>query len=298
MLHTYVFPTDYLIIDTETTGLSPEYDELIEIGMLLIKNNTVIDYYHSYVKPIGEIPEFITSLTGITNEMVADAPSISDIICDILNFIGTNHIVGHNVNFDIWFIKASTNNFDDNRSYTDTLYLARKCKLPTIDNRLSTLKEYFNVNVKKSHNALDDCLSTFYVFNNLIKYVCTNEIDLTHKKKSHASFDFRTISPSDIIDEDSIFYNRYVCFTGTLDKMQRRDAAQLIVNCGGIMENNVTRKTNYLILGNNDYCKSIKDGLSNKHKLAIKYKTLGSDISIINENEFYKLIGEEDEYII
>ena len=74
--------------------------------------------------------------------------------------------------------------------------------------------------------------------------------------------------------------------------MIRREAAQLVVNCGGICENSVTKRTNFLILGNNDYCKSIKDGKSNKHKKAESLSLAGQDIEIIPEAVFYDLVED------
>ncbi|NLO49067.1 MAG: exonuclease, partial [Clostridiales bacterium] len=79
-------------------------------------------------------------------------------------------------------------------------------------------------------------------------------------------------------------------FTGTLEKMVRKEAMQAVVDFGGTCGDNVTSKTNYLILGNFDYCKSIKDGKSRKHKKAEKLILQGQDISIISENVFYDLL--------
>lgn len=87
------------------------------------------------------------------------------------------------------------------------------------------------------------------------------------------------------------FTNKHCVFTGKLEKMIRKDAMQLVVNVGGILDNSVTKKTNYLILGNNDYCSSIKDGKSSKHKKAEKYKLEGQDIEIIDEDTFYNLFN-------
>ena len=72
--------------------------------------------------------------------------------------------------------------------------------------------------------------------------------------------------------------------------MSRRDAAQFVVDFGGICDEGITKKTNYLILGNNDYCKTIKDGKSTKHKKAEQYKLNGYDIEIISEDVFYNMI--------
>ena len=75
--------------------------------------------------------------------------------------------------------------------------------------------------------------------------------------------------------------------------MPRKDAMQLVVDLRGIVANSVTKKTNYLILGNNDYCTQIKDGKSNKQKKAEKLKLSGQDIEVISENTFYEMLNFE-----
>ncbi len=82
----------------------PFYDEIIEISALKIIDNTIIDQFTSLIKPLNEIDEFITSLTGITNDMVKEAPSIDKVLPLFLNYIGSETVIGHNVNFDINFV--------------------------------------------------------------------------------------------------------------------------------------------------------------------------------------------------
>lgn len=93
-------------------------------------------------------------------------------------------------------------------------------------------------------------------------------------------------------DETHPLYNKMCVFTGTLEKMPRKEAMQKVVDLGGEVGNSVTKKTNFLILGNNDYCPLIKDGKSSKQKKAESLKLSGSDIEIISENVFYDMISE------
>ena len=72
--------------------------------------------------------------------------------------------------------------------------------------------------------------------------------------------------------------------------MLRKEAMQAVTNLGGICEDNVTKHTNYLILGNNDYCSTLRGGKSNKHKKAEQYKLAGQDIDIISEDVFYEIL--------
>ncbi len=93
-------------------------------------------------------------------------------------------------------------------------------------------------------------------------------------------------------DETHPLYNKTCVFTGVLEKVDRKQAMQIVANLGGICGDSVTSKTNYLILGNNDYCRSIKDGKSSKQKKAEILKLKGNDIEIIPENVFYEMIEE------
>lgn len=81
-------------------------------------------------------------------------------------------------------------------------------------------------------------------------------------------------------------------FTGKLERYTRKEAMQIVANLGGINEDGVTKKTNFLILGNNDYCSTIKDGKSSKQKKAEKYKVAGQDILIVPEDEFYTMLED------
>ena len=107
------------------------------------------------------------------------------------------------------------------------------------------------------------------------------------------------VSARDIIpqtedfDETHPLYNKVCVFTGVLEKMERKKAMQIVANLGGVCGDSVTNKTNYLILGNNDYCKSIKGGKSSKQKRAEELKIKGNDIEVISEDVFYDLIEED-----
>ena len=85
---------DYCVLDTETTGLSAYYDDVIEIGLVRVRNNEIVDNYSQLIQPENEIPPFVTDLTGITNDMVAGMPSIADVKDEVLSFIGSDVIIG------------------------------------------------------------------------------------------------------------------------------------------------------------------------------------------------------------
>ena len=135
---------DYCVLDTETTGLSAYYDEVIEIGILRIRDNVIVDQYSQLIHPEYEINPFITALTGITNEMVAGMPSIMEVKDTVLSFIGNDIILGHNTSFDIRFLNKGFQQQIEN-PYMDTMQFARKV-YPELDHhRLSDLTEYLGL---------------------------------------------------------------------------------------------------------------------------------------------------------
>ena len=97
-------PSDYVLLDLETTGLNPAGDSIIEIGAIKVKEYDIVDTFEAFVKPPHPISYFITDLTGITNEMVKDAGSIETVLPEFLRFVGSSLVMGHNVNFDINFL--------------------------------------------------------------------------------------------------------------------------------------------------------------------------------------------------
>lgn len=298
------FPNEYVVIDVETTGLNPSYDFIIELSAVKIKNNAIIDTFSTLVKPDEVLYEdespnkyyvddFITELTGITNEMLKNAPCISDVLEQFLSFVGNNIIIGHNVNFDINFIYDDTLeilNRDFSNDFVDLLRISRKVFPDFEDHKLSTLADNFKVEVERSHRAEDDCITTFKCFEFCRNYVEKNQIDIQpYYVGKHLNLNEIHANVTEF-DEVHPLYKKHVVFTGTLEKMSRKDAAQIVANFGGILENGVTKKTNYLVLGNNDYCKTIKDGKSTKQKKAETLILKGQDLQIIPEDIFYELI--------
>ena len=292
------FPDDYVIIDLETTGLSPEYDEIIEVAALKVKNGLISDSFQSLVKPRNEVGDYISELTGITNDMLSSAPSIEEVLPKYLSFIGDAVVVGHNVNFDVNFIydndiRCFNEPFRNN--FIDTMRLARKLYPELKHHRLKDLVTYLNIPCSSLHRALGDCDITLECFNKMRSLAIEKYSSLEEFKKNFkrhkAAVNLKTIvAESSDIDENNPFYGKYCVFTGELQKMKRVEAAQIVVNLGGFCGNAVTKKTNFLILGNNDYCSAIKDGKSNKQKKAEEYKLKGLDIEIIPESVFYDMI--------
>lgn len=160
------FPCNYTVIDIETTGLSSSRNEIIEISALKVRNDEIISKFSSLIKPEKPIGTFITKLTGITNAMTENAPNITKVLPEFLEFISDDCILGHNVHFDINFIYANLmRHFNTGlpNDYTDTLRLARKyCEFKS--NSLENLSRQFNISSKGHHRAMNDCIMTFEIY--------------------------------------------------------------------------------------------------------------------------------------
>lgn len=287
---------DYCVLDTETTGLSAYYDEIIEIGILRVRDNIIVGQYSQLIQPENEIDPFITALTGITNEMVAGMPSITEVKDEVLSFLGDDIILGHNTSFDIRFLNEGFNQAINN-PYMDTMQFARKVFPELKHHRLSDLMEYLGL-TNNEHRSIADCIATKELYDAIKQIMKEKGLlieNLWASSKRHGGYgiDIGAISPTTVnIDEDSFFYGRHVVFTGKLEKMVRQDAMQIVVNLGGILDKSVTKETNYLILGNNDYNAILKGEKSSKHKKAEKLKLEGQDIEIIDEFTFYDILNE------
>ena len=298
------FPNDYTIIDLETTGLDPQFDEIIEMSALKIKNNKIIDQFSTLIRPEYEIDKFIEDLTGITNIMLKNAPLIEDKISEFVKFIGNDIIIGHNVNFDINFLYDNYLKITDKElknDFVDTMRLSRNYLKELNHHRLIDLVNYYNIDVEQFHRALSDCKSTFDIYNS-IKGDIINEFENiqnfkdTLKRKKDKVQAKNIISSNKEFDIDNLLYNKNCVFTGKLEKMERKEAMQRVVNIGGLVQDNINKNTNFLIIGSLEYSTNIKGNKSNKIRKAEQLKAKGNDIEILSENIFYELINVEAQY--
>ncbi len=154
----------FCIVDLETTGTSAADCAITEIGAVKLRGGTCIGTLQTLVDPGTGIPPSITVLTGITEAMVVDAPSIDAVLPSFLEFLGDAVIVGHNVRFDLSFLRTAIDRSGrpsiPNRS-VDTLGLARRLLRDEVPNcRLGTLAAHLRLDHQPSHRALDDALAT------------------------------------------------------------------------------------------------------------------------------------------
>lgn len=161
----------YIVFDTETTGLSAVENSLTEIACVKVINNQIVDSYQSLIKPRHYISDKITELTGISNEMVANAPSLEEVMGEFMDFIQGSVLVAHNANFDLGFINTSlalVARDPISQPVIDTVSLARFTNPGLKSYKLNELASLYEINLDNHHRALDDSKATAELFIKLL----------------------------------------------------------------------------------------------------------------------------------
>ena len=155
----------YVALDLETTGIGARHEKITEIGMVKVIDGEAVDTYHTMVNPHREIPERIVELTGITDDMVKDAPGIDE----ILNFTGELPLLGHQIIFDYGFlVQAAVNQKRKFEKYgVDTLKLCRYLMPGAEKKNLGAACAYFGVHQDTAHRALSDAYAAHDLYQEL-----------------------------------------------------------------------------------------------------------------------------------
>ena len=157
---------DYVVFDLETTGFDPKISKIIEIGALKYKNNELVEEFSVLVNPECPIPDVITMITGIDDDLVRNAITIEEALPKFIAFIEDLPLVAHNSKFDLSFIEENILNLGlpmITNTNIDTVYLARKYIKGVFNHKLETLKNYFHLTYS-SHRSIEDCLTTNHVY--------------------------------------------------------------------------------------------------------------------------------------
>lgn len=165
--------SDYVVFDLETTGISPNRDEVIEISAVKIVSGQVVDEFNTLVNPGRPIPRSASAVNGITDDMVAAAPLFCDVLRDFFAFIEDYVLVGHNIHgFDMKFLYRDARKYYGmvpGNDYVDTLLLARRRLSQLSRHRLVDLAEHFHISAAGAHRALNDCHMNYQVYECMAK---------------------------------------------------------------------------------------------------------------------------------
>lgn len=299
---TIAFPNQYVCIDIETTGLDYEYDEIIEVSAVRVVDGNIKESFSSLINPQGSVPSYIENLTGITNEMLSVAPPAEKIIPDLISFIGSDLVIGYNVSFDIHFLCAYCSSFDVDflNDYTDVMRIFRKL-FPSLEHhRLCEMVEQLNIDISTSHRATADVLATMEGYEKMKSIILESssldDFSKSFKKTSFKNYvnGLKDVLPStNEFDETHPIFGKTVVFTGALSSMGRKEAFQIVADLGGFPETGITKKTNFLVVGNGEFAKSVTDGKTSKMKKADAYREIGLDIVTLSENTFFRMIDHK-----
>ncbi len=157
------FIPDFTVIDLETTGRGNKYIEITELSAIRYRNYKPVASFSVLVKPRNTIIPFVIKLTGLTNEMLEEKPRVEAVIEEFVAFIGSDVIVGHNVNFDfnlVYDAYYATTKKHLRNDYLDTVKVSRILNEDSDSHKLENLCEYFSIEREIGHRGLADCEQT------------------------------------------------------------------------------------------------------------------------------------------
>ena len=189
------FRAERVVFDIETTGLSVQSCKITEIGAVKIKDGRVLDRFNTFVNPECPIPEEIVKLTGITDEMVSDAPLVKDALASFFSFVGNDRVkegeplpllIAHNANFDIGFIRhfAKLSGLPFENPYLDTVVLSKYINPELKNHKLDTIAAAYELGDFNHHRACDDAEMLAMIFFRMIDIMEKMDLtDLSHLRR-------------------------------------------------------------------------------------------------------------------
>ncbi len=187
------FSDEFIVFDIETTGLSPLNCKITEIGAVKVRNGEVLEVYNTFVNPETPIPPEIVELTSITDEMVADARKIDEVLPEFLSFVGDRLLIAHNANFDISFIRAAAKELDIpfENAYLDTVGLSRFLNKELKSHKLDVLAKHYKLGDFNHHRASDDAEVLSRIFFKMAEQLSEMDVknfkDLDHEFSTSAN---------------------------------------------------------------------------------------------------------------
>lgn len=299
---------DFITIDFETA--TAQRDSPCELGLTFVKNRQIVETKSWLIKPMyDDFDYFNVLIHGIRPEDVADKPEFNVLWDEIKPLIENQFLIAHNAGFDISVLRRTLEAYQlpfPSLQYSCSYIFSKKVwqGLPAYD-----LKTLCNANgiVFKHHRAGADSRATaelalkafdkaeVYSVDDFPEKLRTSVGQLfeggyrpSETKRVYKNVAEQIVGDPSKHNPESIFYGKTVVFTGTLSSMVRSKAQQAIADIGGILGNAITKDTDFLVVGQQDYKVVGDDGMSSKQEKAIKLIEKGAAIEVISENDFLR----------
>ncbi len=166
--------TPFVVVDVETTGLSPFEDRITEIAMMKVQDGELVDEYSTLINPLVSIPYYITELTGIDNLMVQDAPTAREVVPLMSDFLQDAIFTAHNASFDWGFVYHTSRRergLDLYNPQLCTLRLSRKILTSLLSHSLAHVADFLDVPIPARHRASGDAYATALVLIKFLSYL-------------------------------------------------------------------------------------------------------------------------------
>jgi DNA polymerase-3 subunit epsilon len=302
---------DFVTIDFETA--TSERSSPCEIGLTFVKDSKIIETKSWLIKPEGNVYDgFNIYIHGITPKDTKKSPEFDELWPEIKPLIDGRFLIAHFAGFDVSVLRKTLELYDipfPTFNYICSCIFSRKVWTGLSSYGLDELCRVHNINLQHHHRAGNDSYATAELSLKAFDVIGASSIEEFAEKtnirigkvyingyvpciKKYDRYRHYAIPVGDPNkhNPDSIFYGKTVVFTGALISMERDQAYQKIVDAGGFIGTNVTRKTDYLIVGQQDYRIVGEDGMSGKQEYAVKLIEKGFPIEILSEHNFSKNI--------
>ena len=300
---------DFITLDFETA--TAQRDSPCEIGLTFVSGGKIVDTKSWLIKPLyKEFDYFNILIHGIRPEHVADKPEFNELWKEIKPLVENKFLIAHNAGFDISVLRKTLEAYKlpfPTLNYSCSYIFAKKVWQGLSAYDLKTLCKVNNIELKH-HRAGADSKATAELTLKAFEIAGVSSLDdfpeklkttvgklydggysPSETKRIRKATDLtKIVGDPTKHNSDSVFYGRTVVFTGALSSMIRSDAQQTIADIGGIIGNGVTKDTDFLVVGQQDYRVVGDDGMSSKQEKAIKLIEKGSTLEILSEDNFLK----------
>lgn len=300
----------FIAIDLETA--TSERSSICQIGITEVIDGKICDTRSWLVQPEGNKYDSMNIwIHGITPNDTKNSPTFPDVWKEVQPYLQNKIVVAHNTSFDMYALKNAFDKYGmeyPTFDYYCTLRIARYTIKGCYSYSLDVVLNHLGINMGQHHKADSDSRACAMLLLKCLEMDGSTLDDLESKYDFHRGcfapnkfkahlknekvYKYKSIIESletntDLLDENNYFFGKSVCFTGTCKYGVRKDLLQKIKDVGGIPMDSVTKDTNVLVVGQQDYRVVGEDGMSSKQKKALKLLEKGYDIEILSETEFY-----------